>query len=114
MNKHKIDNIAAQGDILLIKVNDIPDAAEKVESKTGKFVLAHSETGHDHFMMSTGVEMFKDPNDDMVCYLQVQNLSDLIHDRPFDTHETLTLTSGKWQVRRQREHTPEGWRRVED
>ena len=38
----------------------------------------------------------------------------LEHLRSFDTHETIKLPVGTFEIRRQREYTPEGWRRVED
>ena len=39
---------------------------------------------------------------------------DLEHLRSTDTHETLRLEPGIWEVRRQREYSPEGWRRAAD
>ena len=44
----------------------------------------------------------------------VEEFADVEHLWPFDTHETIRLTPGKWEIRRQREWSPEGWRRVED
>lgn len=35
-------------------------------------------------------------------------------ERSFDTHESILLKGGTYEIRRQREYTPEGWRRVED
>lgn len=53
--------------------------------------------------------------DPMICYLQIAgDFADVVHHRPHDTHETLRLVRGIYEVRRQREWTPEGWRRVED
>jgi hypothetical protein len=60
-----------------------------------------------------------DTEDPLISYLSVgDNVSgggaDVIHMRPWDTHETLRLPSGTWKILRQREMSPQGWRRVED
>jgi hypothetical protein len=34
--------------------------------------------------------------------------------RSFDTHETLNIPPGIYEVRRQREYVPEGWRKAQD
>ena len=36
------------------------------------------------------------------------------HERSYHTHAALTLPPGLYEVRQQREYTPEGFRRVED
>ena len=51
----------------------------------------------------------------MVCYLVAEGAyADVVHQRPFDTHETLRLDGPVWKVVRQREAAPEGWRQVAD
>lgn len=117
----EVQKIAAQGDVLFRKVKAVP-AAAVAEPTKGAIVVAHSETGHHHSIDKwDGVTLFRDPKDPLVCYLQLDGLefADVVHHRPFDTHETVRLlgTPGKkttYEVRRQREYTPEGWRRVED
>lgn len=113
----EIKKIAAQGDVLFRKVKKVP-AAFKAQPASARVTVAHSETGHDHAIDSMGVVHYVDPANPMVCYLQLDTVShaDVMHHRPWDTHETLRLLGEKsiWEVRRQREHTPEGWRRVED
>ena len=62
------------------------------------------------------VRLFREPDGDpLVAILAVEGaFADVVHLRAHDTHETLRLLQGYWEVRRQREWTPEGWRRVED
>ena len=48
------------------------------------------------------------------CLLVVDKPSILEHLRSFDTHEPILFEKGAYQVRRQREYIPEGFRRVED
>lgn len=115
--------LAAQGDVIFRRVDKIPPKATEVPRK-GPIVVAHSETGHHHAINDRGVTMFEEPGSALVCYLRMDtgldaNVGgvDVVHNRPFDTHETIRLL-GKpgdiWEVRRQREHTPEGWKRVLD
>lgn len=116
-----IKKIGAQGDGLFVKVRAVPKDAVRVETK-GPLVVLHSETGHNHQVdVTDGVAMFQDPRDPLICYLQLDGIehADVVHHRDFHAHETLRLlgTPGKkttYQVRRQREWTPEGWRRAAD
>ena len=38
-------------DLLIRRIEKLPEGVKKVQSKSGKFVVAHSETGHDHIIM---------------------------------------------------------------
>lgn len=106
-------NACAQGDLLIRKVQKLPENLRPLTSQSGRFIVAHSETGHHHWLPETGVQYFgtDDPN---VCYIKIENSSLLTHDRPFDTHEEILLPSGFYALHRQQEMSPEGWRRVED
>jgi len=112
-----IDKLAAQGDVLFRRIAALPSGAIQ-DSVTGPLIVAHSETGHNHEIRDPEVKLFQAlERDPMICYLQIAGaFADVIHYRSFDTHETLRLPGGgsTWEVRRQREYTPEGWRRVED
>ncbi len=116
-----VNQCGAQGDVLFRRVAKIPAGFVEVERK-GPVVVSHSETGHHHIIAAPDVRVFEDKMKPLVCYLQIS--SDFVglgmqveHLRSYDTHETLNLL-GKpgtvWEARRQREHTPEGWRRVCD
>jgi hypothetical protein len=114
----EVKTCAAQGDILFRRVKKIPDGYAKVERK-GDIVVSHSETGHHHVVRDACIERWEGPANPLVCYLQMGDVCsfDVEHLRSYDTHETLRIV-GKpgdtWEARRQREHTPEGWRRVQD
>lgn len=107
-----------QGDVLFIRVKSIPKGAVAVK-RDGALVVAHSETGHHHLIKTPCVTMMQTDNP-LVCYLRMEApFADVEHARPFDTHETLRLMGEPdgesiWCVRRQREHTPDGWRQVMD
>lgn len=112
-------NQAAQGDLLIRRVNEIPADAKPLRAEKGIFVVAHSETRHNHVIAERpNVSMFT-TGDPMVSYLRVIEAADatetiIEHLRTFDTHESISITPGNYEIRRQREYTPEGWRRVED
>lgn len=111
----RVTKLAAQGDVLFRRVEKLPANAQRVKRK-GRVVVAHSETGHDHAIDDLGVVRYE-IGDPIVCYLQVNGLhADVVHHRAHDTHATLRLEGGGsiWEVRRQREFSPEGWRVVQD
>lgn len=108
-------NNAAQGDLMIRRIESIPKDAKPVNATKGRFVVAHSETGHDHVIeASPNVQLFT-TGDPMISYLAADAAETLLeHLRSFDTHETISIPNGTFEIRRQREYTPEGWRRVED
>jgi hypothetical protein len=113
------DKCAAQGDVLIRRINKLPKGVKAVSAEKGRFVVAHSETGHDHIIAERpNVKMYTGA-DPLVSYLEVIEATEqtealLEHLRGFDTHETISIRPGFYELRRQREHTPQGWRRVED
>lgn len=112
-------NQAAQGDLYIRRITAIPAAAKPMKAEKGHFIVAHSETGHHHVIAERpGVQVFT-TDDPLVSYLRVIEATEatealLEHLRSFDTHETIAIPPGEYELRRQREYTPEGWRRVED
>lgn len=117
MTPVQFENQAAQGDMLLTRIDAIPADATPVAAENGFFVLAHSETGHNHVVAErTGAKLYQDAKDPMTAYLHVLSVDTLIeHQRSFDTHRPIQpKTPGKFRVRRQREHTADGWRRAQD
>lgn len=110
--------MAAQGDFIILRINDIPTNVEKVEPENGVYVVAHSETGHNHVMEMERVEAFKPAGvkevDLYQLFLNVEAPTEITHLRSFDTHETLLVPPGKYEIRRQREYVAEGFRRAQD
>lgn len=104
------DRPVFQGDMMLVRVDELPSGVEHANDN----VVAHSETGHDHVAERAMVFTTKDA---MTLYFKALDKEPvrLEHRRSFDAHKTIVFPPGEvWRVRRQREHTPEGWRRVED
>jgi len=112
----RFKDCAAQGDLLIKRIDAIPSAARPTVPLDGKYILAHSETGHHHTIVATpGVE-FLETEDPTVAYLRVIDEVEALleHERSFDQHESLLIQGGTYEIRTQREYTPEGWRRVQD
>lgn len=115
--RHIIGQPVAQGDVMLIPVASLPDAGHApAATENGAFVVTHSETGHHHVVLERPtVRMYQDTMDLFRSWLVVEGEpADLEHLRPTDTHETVRLEPGVWEIRRQREYAPEGWRRAAD
>ncbi len=119
MEKVTFVNRAAQGDLLLRRIDKLPANAKPIAPTDGVFKVAESETHHDHVITAAPNVQWYGTDDPMVSYLEVIEATDatetlLRHLRGFDTHKTIVIPAGVFELRRQREHTPEGMRRVED
>jgi len=112
MNPVRVNHCAAQGDLLVVRVDRIPEAA-KEEPCGARVVVAHSETGHHHILESHEARLFR-AAEPFTCYLQLAEESLIVHERAFDTHAPLLLGPGLWLFKNQREYEPDGWRQVTD
>ena len=111
--------IAAQGDFVIIRLNRLPESnLEPVKAEGNFYVVAHSETGHNHVMERTNVEAFVAAGTKEVdlyeMFLSVKEPTEINHLRSFDTHESILVPPGDYVIKRQREYTPEGFRRAAD
>lgn len=97
-----------QGDVLVERVESIPEGTEPVERENGRIVLAHGEaTGHAHAIalpeaafLAKGAERF----------LRVPKKAYLDHEE----HSRIELPRGLYRVTRQVEYSPEEIRNVQD
>lgn len=106
------EKMAAQGDILFRRIDSLPSDAVEFKGCKSEYVLSHSETGHKHVIKATpDVQFFTHANDNMKAYLVVNNDGPVAeHMRSFDTHDPIMFKKGIYEIRRQREASPEGWR----
>lgn len=109
----------AQGDLLFVPIDSIPASAKPAKPLNGPhWIVGHSETGHHHVMEKVRGELLEAADNSFIAYIRTLGGDDssveIEHKRPFDTHDPVTLGSGAWEVRRQREYSPKGWKRVED
>ena len=113
MTQH-FNNRAAQGDVYFEKIDELPSGLVPAKEEDGYFIVAHSETMHNHVIDSRNAQLFIDETNQFIGYLNVLSPAELVHLRDHDTHETLAFAPGVYRVRRQREATPEGWQRAQD
>jgi len=120
MKIHDVFTMAAQGDVLFRKIKAVPKDYEVTKLEGAEIVVAHSETGHHHVAVLDRPEActyYTKPNEPFFAYVVFNKGThsvDIVHNRDYDTHESLRLKGepgSVWQITRQREHTPEGWRR---
>jgi len=110
---------AAQGDLLIRRIDKLPDGIVPAKAEGGQHILAHSETGHNHVIAERPTVRVYSTDNPLLSYLEVIEATDqaealIEHLRSYDTHETLAVPPGVYEIRRQREYSPEGWRRVAD
>lgn len=115
----KFTTCAAQGDLLIRRIDKLPGGLKPVAPEGGRYIVAHSETGHHHVIEARPhVRVFASDNP-LLSYLQVIEATEqtealLEHLRDYHRHETLAISPGIYELRRQREYTPQGWRRAAD
>lgn len=112
-------NQAAQGDLFVRRIDALPAGITPLKTENGHFIVAHSETGHHHVIAERPNVMVYTTADPQISYLQVIEATDametvLEHLRSFDTHESISIGAGIYELRRQREYSPAGWRQVQD
>lgn len=111
---------AAQGDLLITKIDELPSniVPDTTRSAGDNVIVAHSETGHHHVLPASDIDLFHAANDgvinEFVSYIRVKVDTTLRHLRGFDTHEPLDISRGLYRLNRQREYTPEGFRKAAD
>lgn len=99
----------AQGEISLSKVTKVPAGLKRIEANNGRVIVGHSETGHHHTADAGCVELYEAataPAGMRVLYAIVNAPASLDHERDFDTHESLALQPGMYEIRIGREYDP--------
>lgn len=104
--------IAAQGEITIIRIGDVPKIKKIIGGKPlalerGKLIIGHSETGHHHVLeRNSGASvsvMDKSPEGMRILRAILTEPNTLIHLRDFDTHEPIKLEPGEYEFRIARE-----------
>ena len=105
--------VAAQGEITIIRVGDVP-ANKKLPGvpmtpEGGCFIIGHSESGHHHVINTSGASvsvMEKAPEGMRILRAILENPNALNHQRDHDTHESIGLEPGLYDIRIGREYDP--------
>jgi len=94
-----------QGDVLLKEIRAIPENAKPVND----LVLALGEaTGHSHRLSGKTVQVFQ--GSDGKKFVRAGTETVLVHDE----HKHIPLMEGLYEVKLQREYSPQEIRRVQD
>jgi len=101
--------VGAQGELTLRKIaKKSVDGLQRIAPAGGRVIVGHSETGH-HHTVADAVEVYEAataPAGMRVLYAIVKDPASLDHHRPFDTHESLALQPGMYEIRIGREYDP--------
>lgn len=100
-----------QGDVLIVPVKEVPAEAKPIAHGRGRLVLAYGEaTGHAHVVEGKAELLVADLEDLERRFLRVKAEARVVHDE----HDALILPPGDYEIRRQREYSPEANRWVAD
>lgn len=94
-------NIVRHGEVILKAIDTLPKEAKLVE-ETNSYIVAHSETGHNHRLTTkekTDLSKFKVYSWNGETYLEVTSLSELLHEKTGkDTHKTHEIQPSIYKV----------------
>jgi len=97
-----------QGDVLLLPITEIPQAAKAVPRDRGRVILAYGEvTGHAHVIAEPSVIKLADG---IAEFLDAPQGATLTHEE----HDTIPIPPGRYRIVHQREYYPSEIRRVLD
>lgn len=120
-----------QGDVMLVRVGELPENTKRRKRDKGRVVLAYGEvTGHAHAITEKAVLHFDAENatdaanqllraagfsievsdENIPSFLDVQAKAELAHEE----HGTIVVTPGKYVVLRKRQYAPEALQTVAD
>ena len=105
-----------QGDVFLVPIDALPEGVKKLDRGERGVVLAEGEvTGHAHVIVDDGASLYELVDDGDVeemrqRFLLVDQEVAVVHEE----HGTVRPSPGAYEVRIQREYSPEEIRTVED
>lgn len=111
------DKQGRQGDLLVMKVTEVPGDFSETKVNGQHFMVAHSESGHHHVVEAEKVQVFEKADDQFCLYIRTLSEEvELEHLKTgADAHQTIVLMPNEiYKIRRGRENSPLGWRRAID
>lgn len=103
------NNVYRQGDVMVKRVDSIPEGGTEVARDKGGVVLAYGEvTGHCHQLREPDARMLELANGQR--FLDLKTMAFLKHEE----HSTIELPPGTYEVIRQKVYTPQAIRNVAD
>ena len=109
------EKVAAQGELTIRYIGPVPKRQvsagyTKLLPEQGVFIVGHSETGHHHVLSrADGVDIMvldKPPEGMKILRAILENPTSLDHLREHDTHESIMLQPGEYEIRIAREYDP--------
>ena len=106
--KH-FNSVAAQGEITVRRVRGAPQqpVGKLLELERGMLIIGHAETQHDHVLEhtrgATVTVLDSAPSGMRILHMILTEANALVHNRAHDTHETIALEPGEYDVRIARE-----------
>jgi hypothetical protein len=103
----KFDKIAAQGELTIRRIKSVPAGCTAMKADGARFIVGHSETGHHHVIDAEGASVMvldRPPEGMHILYAILENPMSLDHLRGHDTHESIALEPGIYEIRIAREH----------
>lgn len=93
-----------QGDLLFVHCERVPTDAKRIPDG----IIARGQaTTHTHRLVGEGAELLADgPN----MFIRAERPATIAHEE----HGAVDLPAGNYQITRQREYEPAGWRQVAD
>lgn len=100
--------VAAQGEITISRVKSGAKInGKKLPLERGMLIIGHSETQHDHVLEhtrgATVTVLDKVPEGMRILHMILTEANSLVHNREHDTHETIALEPGEYEIRIARE-----------
>lgn len=89
-----------QGEVFLQRVKEFPKTTKKVKT----FIVAHSESGHNHVLESD--QKFDVAIDKAFTYIRLTNEATLTHQKTYDQHNDLKVEPGVYKVIHKKEYNP--------
>lgn len=116
----QFNSTAAQGEIYITRVDHLPNGLAMVSADKGRFVVSHSEQGHDHFMPDDGSVQLMERTSDipagMSILYAIVNSPTTLRQSAAAPHLPIELNPGVYRFVLSREFNPfeEAIRRVAD
>lgn len=86
-----------QGDVLLRRIDVLPQGAVEVKRKNGRIEVMHGEQGHTHAIDDVNAMFYEK---DGKFYLKVEQPVALVHEE----HHTQTIEPGIWEIGQVKEY----------